>query len=333
MGELSYLFYTAASGFVALLDLMLVSVLWLSYRAANRDYLKVACFAGILEIIRPGLDLIAGLNGATGSWYLLSIVFQFGSTLLFIAALLLIYETVTRTYYVLFSILGVSLLGVLVYQSIYADLDTLTYWYISAAPIISLSILLLWRAIRTGTEISSAKIILVLSGLVILAIRSILPSLNYGEFYLLFYFMEYLSFSMMLVGLVLFELEFSKQQVSDLLSERTQSEKDLQFIVDNSLDVILVADHVGLLQSWSAKAREIFGYTPEQAVGKIHMDDLFVSNNWGQGMSEDDEVQAKMESVDGKSFLVDVRTREVTDAGRMYRLFVLRLVEEPKLSS
>ncbi len=333
MGELSFLFYTAASGFVALLDLMLVAVLWLSFRAADRDYLKIACCAGLLEILRPGVDLVAGINGAEGTWYLLSLVFQFGSTLLFIAALLLIYEKVTRTYYVLFSLLGVGLIGVLVYQSVNVGLDTLAYWYISSTPIIALSFILLWRAIKTGTEISGAKIILVVSSLFVFSIRAVLPALDYGEFYLLLYFMEYLSFSMMLVGLVLFELEFSKQQISDLLNERIQSEKDLQFIVDNSLDVILVADHVGLLQSWSAKAREIFGYTQDQAVGKIHMDDLFVSNFWGQGMDEDDEVQAKMESIDGKSFLVDVRVREVSQAGNVYNLFVLRLVEEPKLSS
>jgi len=333
MGELSYLFYTAASGFVVLLDLLLVSVLWLSYRSNHREYLRVACFAGMLEILRPAVDLMAGINAAEGSWYLLSIVFQFGSTLLFIAALLLIYETVTRTYYVLFSVLGSALIGVLAYRSIYSDLDTLAYWYISAGPIIVLTLTLLWRALKTGTGLSGAKIILVVSSLSILAIRSALPALSYGEFYLLLYFMEYFSFSIMLVGVVLFELEFSKDEVSALLNERIQSEKDLQFIVDNSLDVILIADQVGLLQSWSAKARELFGYTHDQAVDKIHMDDLFVSHNWGQDMGEDDEVQAKMESVDGKSFLVDVRSREVADAGNIYRLFVLRLVEEPKLSS
>ncbi len=321
-------FFALALGFVSFLDVMVVVALWLSYQTAQREYLRVACFAGIFEVVRHGVDFMAGIVAESPTWYLLGQVFQFGSTLLFIAALLLIYETVTRTYYWIFAALGLGLLASLFLQLVNSQVDSVGRTYYEEAPLIALSALMLWRALKTGDTFTPGKLILVLASVIILGIRCLLPALNIDDFYLLFYYMEYLSFTLLLVALVLYELEFSKQQVASLLAEKTQSEQDLQFIVDNSLDVILVSDNVGLLQSWSAKAKELFGYSLEQAVGKIHMDDLFVSNFWDQNVG-DEEVQARMESIDGKSFVVDVRMREVAHADGIYRLFVLRLVEEP----
>ncbi|MEQ8313436.1 MAG: PAS domain S-box protein [Gammaproteobacteria bacterium] len=323
-------FFALAIGFVSLLDIIVVVALWLSYLTARREYLRVACFAGIFEILRHGVDFTAAIVIETPTWYLLGQVFQFGSSLLFIAALLLIYERVTRAYYWIFAVLGIGLLASLVMQVINAQPENVARTYIESLPLIAMSLLLFWRAIKTGSGVTPGKLILLLASGAILAIRSLLPALELDDFYLLIYYMEYLSFTLLLVALVLYELEFSKQQVASLLAHKTQSEQDLQFIVDNSLDVILVTDNVGLLQSWSAKAREIFGYSQEQAVGKIHMDDLFVSNFWGQDVG-DEEIQAKMESIDGKSFMVDVRMREVAHADKVYRLFVLRLVEHPVL--
>ncbi len=321
-------FFALAIGFVAFLDIMVVIALWLSYLTAQREYLRIACFAGILEVVRQGVDFMAGIVAETPTWYLLGQVFQFGPTLVFIAALLLIYETVTKRYYWIFAALGAGLLASLAIQLVSALPENVGRTYLEAVPLIVLTGLLLWRAIRTGNNFTPGKLILVLASLIMLLIRCVLPALEVDDFYLLIYYMEYLSFTLLLVALVLYELEFSKQQVGALLAERIQSEQELQFIVDNSLDVILVTDNVGLLQSWSAKARELFGYTQDQAVGKIYMDDLFVSNFWDQNMG-DDEVQAKMESIDGKSFHVDVRVREVGRADGTYRLFVLRLVEQP----
>ncbi len=333
MVDQSQNFFALAIGFVSLLDLMVVFGLWLSYITAGREYLKIACFAGLFEIVRHGIDFINGISGASISWYLLGQVFQFGSTLLFVAALLLIYETVTKFYYWAFTVLGIGMIGISVMQVLTDYPAPGGSGYLESSPIIALSLVLLWRAIKTGEKVTPGKLFLVIASASVVLIRSTLPALELDDIYLLLYYMEYLSFTLLLVAMVLYELEFAKQQVGNLLAEKTQSEQDLQFIVDNSLDVILVADQVGLLRSWSAKAREIFGYSHEQAVGKIHMDDLFVSNFWGQDMGEGGEVQAKMESVDGKSFLVDVRIREVSEAGGTYHLFVLRLVEEPKIST
>jgi PAS domain S-box-containing protein len=134
----------------------------------------------------------------------------------------------------------------------------------------------------------------------------------------------------MLAAIILFEVEFANRQIKTLLDERTRSEQDLQFIVDNSLDVILITDNVGLLQSWSNKAQSIFGYVPDQAVGKIHMDDLFANNYWGRDIGAAECFSSEMENVDGRRFPVEVRMREVNDAGSKYHVFVVNVLE-PKL--
>jgi len=44
------------------------------------------------------------------------------------------------------------------------------------------------------------------------------------------------------------------------------------------------------LLSWSTKATEVLYCSREQAVGKIHMDDLFASNYWGRGLGKAEEL-------------------------------------------
>lgn len=134
---------------------------------------------------------------------------------------------------------------------------------------------------------------------------------------------------MMLTALILYEIEYSSRKVKKLLDSRTQSEQDLQFIVDNSLDIILVTDSIGLLRSWSRKAKEVFGYTRDQAIGKIHMNDMFENDFWNENLGAVDEFHARMESVEGRSFMVDVRRRKVSHNNTDYSIFVLRLIAEP----
>ena len=247
MIEQSSNFFALGIGFVSFLDLMVVVALWLSYLTARRDYLKTACYAGLFEVVRHGVDFIAAIVIETPTWYLMGQVFQFGSTILFITALLLIYETVTRVYYWIFSVLGLGLLASLVMQLAFTEVENVGRTYVESIPLIALSLLLPWRAIKTGTALTPGKLILLFASITILLVRCLLPGLQVNDFYLLIYYMEYLSFTLLLVALILYELEFSKNQVASLLAEKTQSEQDLQFIVDNSLDVILMSDNVGLL--------------------------------------------------------------------------------------
>jgi len=134
---------------------------------------------------------------------------------------------------------------------------------------------------------------------------------------------------MMLIALIIYEIEYSNRKVRRLLDSRTQSEQDLQFIVDNSLDIILVADDAGLLRSWSTKAQEVFGYTKDHAVGKVNMDEMFENNFFDQEVGAVDEFHSRMKSIDGESFMVDVRLKKVSHNDSDYSIFVLRLIAEP----
>ena len=77
------------------------------------------------------------------------------------------------------------------------------------------------------------------------------------------------------------------------------------------------------------KAKEVFGYSKEQAIGKIHMGDLFENDFSDEMFGAVDEFHARMESIEGKSFMVDVRLKRVFHNSSNYSIFVLRLIAEP----
>lgn len=318
-----------AVGFISLLNLMIATGIWLSYLTSRKRYLAIACAAAAVEVCRHSIDFLSSANPDSITFSVLSNFLQFGSTLLLSISLLFIFRNSLGREVWLF---GITSGAFLIAKA--ADLFFLTEFiqsnpYLGALPLIAATGILLWRGMFTGSVLSPSKIFLLVASATLLAIRITLPALPINNLYLLLYYMEYLSFSMILTALILYEIEYSSRKVKRLLDSRTQSEQDLQFIVDNSLDIILVADDVGLLRSWSQQARDVFGYTREQAVGKIHMDDMFENDFWNQNLGAVDEFHARMESIEGKSFMVDVRLRRVSHNNADYSIFVLRLIAEP----
>jgi len=201
--------------------------------------------------------------------------------------------------------------------------------YVGSIPLLGATGFLLWRTIFTGQAVTPSKLFFLTASSALLIIRLCLPAMAIDNLYLLLYYIEYVCFSMMLIAIILYEIEYSNRKVKSLLDSKVQSEQDLQFIVDNSFDIILVADQKGLLRSWSKKAQDVFGYSQEQAVGKIHLHAMFVDNFLNRELGAVDEFHARMESIEGKSFMVDVRMKEVSHDGSYYSIFVLRLIEEP----
>ena len=196
--------------------------------------------------------------------------------------------------------------------------------YAQSMPILLTSGLIVWACWFSSNHWFSSRIFLLLSSTALLAIRSWLPALELGTLFYLVYYMEVLMFPMMLAALNLSEIENANRKVRALLADRVQSEKDLQFILDYSLDVILVANEAGLLLSWSKKGEEKFGYGREQAIGKIHMDDLFLSASPNRIGEELTEFHAEMERIDGSSFPVKVRVQTVMHDSRVYSIYVLQ---------
>ncbi|MFK7863891.1 MAG: PAS domain S-box protein [Pseudohongiellaceae bacterium] len=322
-------FFLFAVGFISLLNLMITSGIWLSYLTSRKRYLTIACAAAALEVCRHTTDFLSGANPTSTTFAVVSSFLQFGSTLFLSISLLFIYRNSLGREIWLFISISLAFLIATVTEFFLFPALVAESPYLGAIPLIGVTGILLWRGLLTGKVFTPSKVFLLVASALLLLIRITLPALPINNFYLLLYYMEYLSFSMMLTALILYEIEYSNRKVRKLLDSRTQSEQDLQFIVDNSLDIILVVDDTGLLRSWSRQANEVFGYTREQAIGKVHMNDMFEADFWNQNSGAVDEFSARMESIESKSFMVDVRVRKVSHNNADYSIFVLRLIAEP----
>lgn len=322
-------FFLFAVGFISLLNLMVASGIWLSFLTSKKRYLAIACAATAVEVCRQTVDFFTASNRESFLLYISSDTLQFGSTLILSASLLFIFRnSLGKELWIFFGLI-LSFVVMALFQFFVPLSPDIYLNYLYASPLIAATGFLYWRAWFTGSVISPSKIFLLVASGTLFLIRITLPSLVLNNFYLLLYYMEYLSFSMMLTALILYEIEYSNRKVKKLLDSRIQSEQDLQFIVDNSLDIILVADDAGILRSWSAKAQEVFGYVRDQAIGKMHMDEMFENNFYDQEVGAVDEFHARMESIEGKSFMVDVRLKKVSHNDSNYSIFVLRLIAEP----
>jgi len=53
-------------------------------------------------------------------------------------------------------------------------------------------------------------------------------------------------------------------------ARRPRSQKGLEYraILDAAVDAIIVIDHQGTIEDFSLKAQQLFGYTPEEVIGR-----------------------------------------------------------------
>lgn len=311
--------------FVCVLILALATGFWVSYLNKRKPYFKIVAFAAIFEALRVIPDsflIIAPENLIALS---ANILLQFLGTAILLFAL---YEANNRTQNYKRNaavILGVGFFAVAAY--VFAlptyeqpSLDA----YIALAPVLLVTILLIWEGWQFIENISASRILFSLSAMGLLMLRGVQPSLALDELYLAIYYMELVTYPIIIVSLMLAEVENTNKRISELLTDKEQSEANLQFIVNNTLDIILVADEVGLLSSWSKKAQEKFGYTAEQAIGKIHMDELFVGNPSSQAGRDTEEFEGIMESMNGSQLEVEVRMQTVSHKENMHSIYVLR---------
>jgi PAS domain S-box-containing protein len=326
-------FFLLAVIFIAILNAMIMSGIWLSYLTSRKPYLALACLAGGLEILRQFSDFGSGTYPNKLIFYSLSNILQFSSTLTLAIAMLAAFGSIAPRVKFFAIALSIGLFLSVFYEALIRPPSSPIETYLGAIPLLVASGFLVWRTLFTGQAITPSKLFFLTASGCMFTIRICLPAMPIDNLYLLLYYIEYVCFSMMLIAIILYEIEYSSRKVKILLESKDQSEQDLQFIVDNSFDIILVVDQEGLLRSWSKKAQDVFGYTREQAIGKIHLHGMFVDNFLERELGAVDEFHARMESIDGKSFMVDVRLKEVRHDGSNYSIFVLRLIEEPGIKA
>lgn len=113
---------------------------------------------------------------------------------------------------------------------------------------------ILYAAILQGTRRLVVFLVVVAAALKLSLLYSGLDPLVFGEDAALF-----------LVGVV---LAMAAARVVDAVSAARSSEAYLAAIVASSDDAVMAATPDGLISSWNAGAEKLFGYSPEEVIGK-----------------------------------------------------------------
>ena len=325
---------TLSQLFVSILLVALAAGYWVSYLSSHKPYQKVIVVALAFEAIRivPDYFLTEDLNNIAA--LIASVFLQFVGTIILLYALLVANDRTRKRRQLTLA----STTAIFVTSNIYVFLTSSeislpsTDAYISSVGIILATTLVISEGWKVATSISASRILFSLAALSLLMIRSVLPSMEYDDIYFIVYYTELLAYPIIVIALMLAEVENTNKRIKELLADKARSEADLKFIVNNTLDIILVSNEVGLLQSWSQKAQEKFGYSEQQAVGKIHMDELFVGNHIGQSGQDTAEFQNRMETMDGSEFMAEIRMQTVVHMQNIYSIYVLRDISTTKIT-
>ncbi len=320
--DLSY--FLIAAGFIIALNLMAFVSLRVNYLNTKKPYLFLACIAIIIEIMRQVPELFIGLDPDANSFYLLSFLFQFSASLIFLCALMRIKGEIEKQNKVLLGFLILIYLASTIFHIVIGLPQSISTWYLVSTPGILTSLIVVWKILQIGNKPSSSRTLMIMCGVSWLLIRCWEPAIESIDLINLVYYMGVLMFPMMMMALNLSEVEYTHQKVHSLLIDRTQAKEDLQFILDHSLDIILITDTVGLLLSWNKRAEEMFGYNNVQAIEKIHIDELFSDNYWHRSADNSSEFDALMANVDGETFKVKVRIKTVINNDQTHNIYVLR---------
>lgn len=317
-----------AQSFVVFLNATMIIMLGLSWLGSRKSYLALACCAGVVETSRQIPNALLAIYQYDLSLLALTSSLQFFATLLIVAVLFKIREPLHRRDITLLAVPTVLFVAAIA-AMLMRGLPTQQFeWIIYSIPHSLLNLMLIWRAWIVRDRVSAGKVFLVAVAIVIAAIRIIIPYMQESDLFYLLYYLENLLFPLLLAALAVLEVEFSSRRIQDLLEEREQSERDLRFILDNSLDVILITDQIGLLRNWNKPAEGIFGYTEHQTVYKMHIDELFLDKDWHANVEQYEEFNSSIEHLEEGKVDVHVRQQEVSTKQHTYRIFVIRRQSE-----
>lgn len=324
MTEIDISYSLIASLFVIMVTLLPTVGLRIDYVSTRKPYLFFAFIAGILAIARQVPDALLGQYPDSSLFFLASSCFQFLASLFLLVALLKIDGELGRKEKVLLTILVLAWASVAVYLLLFGLPQSMTVWYLVSVPVIAVSLLIFVQLFRVSLKSSSSRILLLISSFVLLGLRVAIPGTSSIEMVYLIYFLEVVLFPVLLTALHLSEVQSTHEKVKALLRRRIQSEANVQFILDHSMDIIVAVNSAGLLTTWNKVAEAKFGYTADQAIGKVHIDDFFVDHYFHSDVEEYKEFDAWMENVDGETISVRARIKTITEGNRSYTIYMLR---------
>jgi PAS domain S-box-containing protein len=313
-----------AQFFVVVLNGVMLLPLILNWLGKRKAYLLVFVAAGTLEICRQIPNAYLAVYSDSLPLVMASLFLQYVATAVFLAGLYCIDGPLRKREYAAVLLPSAGFLLVMALIGIQGLPGNRALWLMYSIPMSVLSLLLMRQAWQLRQGLSAGKILLVATALALLGLRLAVPFMEVSDLFYLLYYLENLLFPLLLAAVTVLELEDANRRISDMHERRKQSEQELQFIVDNALDVILVTDHVGLLQSWNKPAEAIFGYTAEQIVGKMHIDELFCDASLNNKLDDYAEFSSRIEHLEGGVHEVDVRMRTVVGQRESHMVFVIR---------
>lgn len=331
MENINISFFLVSAGFIAALNLVVFISLRVNYTNNKKAFLAVSSWALVFEALRQLPDYFIGSNTESNALFIASSFFQFAASLTFLIALKLVEgELSRRDRAQIFAYIAFFAFCTL-FQLINGLPSNALTWYAVGTPILVVSLAITWKILEISERNSVTRCVLILSSLGLLSARIAIPGIASFDLLFLVYYIEVLLFPVMLLALNLNEVEKTHKKVSQLLTLKIQSEEDIQFILDNSLDITLTTNNVGLLLSWNKRAESLFGYSKSQVLGKVHIDELFFDNYWHKNATGFSDFDSIMENADGATFPVSVRMKTVHKEGDTYSIYVISqpVVEMP----
>jgi len=322
------IYLLVASAFVCIANLIAFAGLSVSYSSSRKTYLALACLAASIEISRQIPDFLISVYPESNLLYILSGTAQFLASSTILYALWHREHEPKKSQSMVFGSLVILYFASISYQAVSGLAQTSLGWYFITSPSILVMAVIAWTATRKKEKLTSGKVLLILSSFSILLLRSVVPAVEDLELYYLLYYVEVLFFPIMLTALNLLETENTHRRLQLLHEEKAQSEEDLQFILDNSLDIIFMVNEFGLLLSWSKRAEGLFGYTADTIIGKMHVDELFSGKFQHRSTNDFHQFNATMENLDGSSLPITACSKTVYKNDRTYSIYVINDVSK-----
>ncbi|PCI78635.1 MAG: hypothetical protein COB20_06425 [SAR86 cluster bacterium] len=324
MTEADFSYSLIAGIFIVILTLMPTAGLRVDYVSSRKPYLGWACLAGFIAIAREVPDGFLGLYPESNLIYLASSFLQFLASLIFLVSLLRINGVLGKQEKAVLAVPVAAWMLAAIYLVFVGMPQSVAVWYFVTTPVIAVTLLIFLQLLRVGGDFSTSQILLLVSSFALLSLRAGMPVSSSMEIVYLVYFLELMLFPVLLTALHLSEVQTAHEKVKVLLRRRIQSEANVQFILDYSMDIIVAVNSAGLLTTWNKGAEAKFGFTSEQAIGKVHIDDFFVGYYCHREVEEYREFDSWMENADGETIAMKVRIKTIKESNRSYTIYMLR---------
>ena len=318
-----YLQFAAQLFVVGLNGLMLVPLV-LGWKHNRKPYLALVCIAGVMEISRQVPNALLVAQESSIGLFVASLSLQFFASVIFLAALFRIHDKIGKRGWAALVLPSAAFLTVITSMVTAGLPGEQGQWIIASLPMTAVSVLIFVQSWKVRQGMSAGKLFLIASTYALLVLRVYVPFLEESDLFFLLYYLENLLFPLLLASVTVLELEYANQHIARLHAERKQSAQELQFIVDNALDVILMTDEVGLLRNWNKPAEAIFGYSESQTVGTMHIDELFVDKDWRKRLDDYAEFNSRIEHLEGGVHDVHVRMQSVIGKQETNMVFMIR---------